>query len=226
MENNRSEEDVKKENNEEDTRSTGASVNPEDSKPETADETVSSGETLNDEKKETCDNNEKPEKTERNEKKKVKKLEAKIAQLEKELAANKEAAEQKDKQYMLLYAEYDNFRRRSQKEKDGIYSDAYASALNSLLPVFDNLYRAVDADDEKSLGEGLRLTVKSYEEALAKMGVKEIDALGKTFNPELHCAVLHVDDDSYGENEVIEVLGKGYEKDGKVIRYSIVKVAN
>ena len=58
------------------------------------------------------------------------------------------------------------------------------------------------------------------------MGVKEIDALGKTFNPELHCAVLHVDDDSYGENEVIEVLGKGYEKDGKVIRYSIVKVAN
>jgi molecular chaperone GrpE len=163
---------------------------------------------------------------EKNEKKKVRRLEARIAELEKQLEAAGAAGAEKDKQYMLLYAEYDNFRRRTQKEKDGIYGEAYSSALNSLLPVFDNLYRALEAGDSGNLAEGLRMTVKSYEETLSKMGVREIEALGKTFNPELHSAVLHVEDESRGEGEIVEVLARGYEKDGKVIRYPIVKVAN
>lgn len=159
-------------------------------------------------------------------KKKAKKLEARIAELEKKLADTEAASAEKDNKYLLLYAEYDNFRKRTQKEKDGIWTDAYADALNKLLPVLDNLYRAVESNDPNGLAEGLAMTVKSYEEALAKMGIEEIKALGETFDPEKHCAVFHVDDGQYGEGEIIEVLAKGYMKDGKVIRYSVVKVAN
>lgn len=162
----------------------------------------------------------------RHEKKKVKKLESRIAELEKKLSESEAALAEKDSKYLLLYAEYDNFRKRSQKEKDGIWTDAYADAIKNLLPVLDNLYRAVGVDDPKGLSEGLKLTVKSYEDALAKMGVEEIKALGEKFDPEKHYAVFHVEDDKYGENEIIEVIGKGYIRDGKVIRYSFVKVAN
>jgi len=159
-------------------------------------------------------------------KKKVKKLESRVTELEKKLADAEAAAAEKDGKYLLLYAEYDNFRKRSQKEKDGIWTDAYSDAINKLLPVLDNLYRAVDSQDASGLAEGLKLTVKSYEEALTKMGVEEIKALGETFDPEKHCAVLHVEDEEHGENEIVEVLAKGYVRDGKVIRYSVVKVAN
>ncbi len=159
-------------------------------------------------------------------KKKAKKLEAKIAELEKKLAEAEAASKEKDAKYLLLYAEYDNFRRRSQKEKDGIWTDAYSDAINKLLPVLDNLYRAVDSRDAAGLAEGLAMTVKSYEDSLAKMGVEEIKALGETFDPDKHSAVLHVEDENYGEGEIVEVLAKGYIRDGKVIRYAVVKVAN
>ena len=159
---------------------------------------------------------------------KVRKLEAKIAELEKKLAASEAASAEKDGKYLLLYAEYDNFRRRSQKEKEGIWTDAYSDAVQKLLPVLDNLYRAVDSGctDPATVTEGLRLTLKSYEDALKQMGVEEIPALGETFNPELHSAVMHVDDESFGEGEIVEVFGKGYQRGGRVIRHSIVKVAN
>ena len=169
---------------------------------------------------------EKAEKETLHDKKKAKKLEAKVAELEKKLEEAAAAATEQNNKYLLLYAEYDNFRKRTQKEKDGIWTDAYSDALNKLLPVLDNLYRAVESNDPNGLAEGLAMTVKSYEEALGKMGVEEIPALGETFDPEKHCAVFHVDDEQYGENEIIEVLAKGYMKDGKVIRYSVVKVAN
>ena len=159
---------------------------------------------------------------------KVRKLESKIAELEKKLAASEAAAAEKDGKYLLLYAEYDNFRRRSQKEKEGIWTDAYSDAVQKLLPVLDNLYRAVDSGctDPATVTEGLKLTLKSYEDALKQMGVEEIPALGETFNPELHSAVMHIDDDSFGEGEIVEVFGKGYQRGGRVIRHSIVKVAN
>ena len=164
----------------------------------------------------------KTEKTSFGEKKKLKKAEEQIAQLEASLA------EENDK-YMRLYAEYDNFRRRSQKEKEGIYSDAYVDALTQILPILDNLERAAQYggdDKEHPLSKGLELTLKSFRETLEKMGVKEIEAMGKTFDPNLHNAVFHVDDESYGESEIVEVLMKGYTKGDKVIRYSMVKVAN
>ena len=151
--------------------------------------------------------------------KKVRELEAKIEKLEAEGA-------EKDDKYLRLCAEYDNFRRRSQKEREGVYSDAYADAINALLPVLDNLGRAVGCEDPKALADGLALILKSFDEGLAKLGVEEIKALGETFDPERHYAVLHVEDENYGENEVVEVLQKGYTRGDKVIRYAVVKVAN
>ncbi len=151
--------------------------------------------------------------------KKVRELEAKIEKLEAEGA-------EKDDKYLRLCAEYDNFRRRSQKEREGVYSDAYSDAINALLPVLDNLGRAVGCEDPKALADGLALILKSFDEGLAKLGVEEIKALGETFDPERHYAVLHVDDENYGENEVVEVLQKGYTRGDKIIRYAVVKVAN
>ena len=162
------------------------------------------------------------EKTSAKEKKKSKKAEAEIEKLTAELAAEQE-------KYMRLYAEYDNFRKRSAKEKDGTYADAYCDALLQILPVLDNLERAAqfsDADADTPMAKGLELTLKSFIETLNKMGVFEIEALGKDFNPNLHNAVMHVEDESVGENQVVEVFMKGYAKGDKVLRYSMVKVAN
>ena len=163
------------------------------------------------------------------EKKKLKKAEKQIAELQK--AAEESAAklaEAEDK-YLRLYAEYDNFRRRSQKEKESIYSDAYVDALTQILPILDNLERAAafgGEDSEHPLAKGLELTLKSFTETMEKMGVHEIAALGEKFDPNVHNAVMHVDDESFGENEVVEVFMKGYAKGDKVLRYSMVKVAN
>ena len=151
--------------------------------------------------------------------KKMRELEAKVAELEAAVAEH-------DDKYLRVCAEYDNFRRRSQKEREGVYSDAYADAINALLPVLDNLGRAVGCEDPKALAEGLALILKSFDEGLSKLGIEEIKAVGETFDPERHYAVLHVEDENYGENVVVEVLQKGYIRGDKVIRYAVVKVAN
>ncbi len=154
-------------------------------------------------------------------KKKLKKAEAELEKKEAELL------EANDK-YMRLFAEYDNFRKRTAKEKEGIYADAYIDALTQILPVLDNLERAAAFEnaDADALRKGLELTLKSFSETLEKMGVHEIEALGKTFDPNVHNAVMHVDDDSFGESEVVEVFAKGYARGDKVLRHSMVKVAN
>ena len=92
--------------------------------------------------------------------------------------------------------------------------------------MLDNLGRAVGCEDPKALAEGLALILKSFDEGLAKLGIEEIKAVGGTFDPERHYAVLHIEDENYGENEVVEVLQKGYTRGDKVIRYAVVKVAN
>ena len=155
-------------------------------------------------------------------KKKLKKAEAEIEKLK--LQVNEE-----QEKYMRLYAEYDNFRRRSQKEREGVYTEAYCDALEQILPIIDNLERAVQytsEDPESPMAKGIELTIKSCVEALNKMGVYEIEALGKQFDPNFHNAVMHVDDDSFGENEIVDVFMKGYVKGDKVIRFAMVKVAN
>jgi len=171
----------------------------------------------------------KEEKNSRADKKKLKKAEAEVERLTAELSKKEsELAEASDK-YMRLYAEYDNYRRRTTIEKDSRYSDGYIEAIEQILPILDNMERAEQfcAEEEESpIAKGITMTVRSFVEALNKMGVEEIEALGAQFDPNLHNAVMHIDDEQYGENEIVEVLMKGYKRGDKVLRYAMVKVAN
>jgi molecular chaperone GrpE len=166
------------------------------------------------------------EKASRSDKKKQKKADAQIAELEKQLEESKaELAAEKDK-YMRMIAEYDNYRRRTAKEKDGIYADAYADALKGILPILDNLERAVGVSEAEALQKGLSMTLKGAEDALAKMGVTAFGEKGETFDPEKHNAVMHIEDEQYGESEITEVYQKGYAKGDKILRFAMVIVAN
>ena len=159
-------------------------------------------------------------------KKAARKANAELLEAQKRIAEQEAAlAEQNDK-YLRLAAEYDNFRRRTAQERDRIYDDAYAEALSALFPVVDNLERAAQYSDGESVAKGVAMILRSVEETLGKLGVTEIEAQGKTFDPNLHNAVLHVEDESFGECEVVEVLQKGYKKGERVLRYAMVKVAN
>ena len=137
----------------------------------------------------------------------------------------KELAETSDK-YLRMLAEYDNFRRRTQKEKEGIYADAYESALSAVLPVADNLERAALCTDGESLADGVKMIIKQFSEALGKLGVEAYGARGDAFDPVVHNAVMQIEDEELGENTVAEVLQKGYKKGDKILRHAVVKVAN
>ena len=129
--------------------------------------------------------------------------------------------------YLRVCAEYDNFRKRSQKEKDALYGDIRSNVVSSFLPVYDNLVRALDAKTEdEAYRKGVEMIMAQFTQTLEKLGVEEIPALGEKFNPEVHNAVMHVDDEEKGENEIVEVFQKGFKLGDKVIRASMVKVAN
>lgn len=167
-----------------------------------------------------------PKKTKK-EAKEDKKIKAELAEKEKELAEKeKELAEEKDK-YLRLLAEYDNFRRRTQKEKEGIYNDAISDCIGEFLPLLDNLGRASEASgDAEQVRVGLQMTAKSAIALLEKLGVETFGAVGDRFDPQLHNAVMHEDDDTRGESEITDVFQKGYRLGERVIRYAMVKVAN
>lgn len=138
-----------------------------------------------------------------------------------------------EKRYMSLYAEYDNYRKRTQKEKESLYADAVADVTKEFLTVIDNIGRAVETAkgaDENSIGkviEGIELLGKQAGDTLAKIGVEEIKAeRGEKFDPNLHEAVMHVEDEDLGEQEIAMVFTKGYMYKGKVIRHVVVQVAN
>ena len=133
---------------------------------------------------------------------------------------------EKDK-YLRLCAEYDNFRKRSQKEKDSLYADVKAETLKQFLPVFDNLERALAASTaDEAYRRGVEMIMAQFNATMEKLGVKEIEALGKSFDPAFHNAVMHVEDEEKGENEIVEVFQKGFIMGEKVIRFAMVKVAN
>lgn len=139
-------------------------------------------------------------------------------------------ADMQDKCQRTL-AEFDNFRKRTAKEKTSMYDDGVRDTIEKLLPIFDNLERAISSvegkvDESDPLYKGVKLTDKQLKEILTAMGVEEIKALGEKFDPNLHAAVAHVDDEAYGDNEVIIDMMKGYKYKDKVIRHSMVKVAN
>lgn len=159
-------------------------------------------------------------------KKKTRKLEAEITDLKAKLEASAAELAGKNDQYLRLAAEYDNFRRRSQKEREATYAEAYADALTSIFPVVDNLERAAQYADGENVAKGVELTLKSVQETLARLGVEVIDPVGAAFDPNFHNAVMHIEDDTVGENVVVEVLQKGYRRGERVLRFAMVKVAN
>lgn len=144
-------------------------------------------------------------------------------------AENKELKEEidslKDK-LLRTVAEYDNFRKRTIKEKENIYTEACTDVLKEMLPVLDNLQRAISVDgNAEDLKKGIEMTVNQFCGSLEKLGVEEIPSEGD-FDPNFHNAVMHVEDENIGKNQVVEVFQSGYKKGNKVLRHSMVKVAN
>ena len=151
--------------------------------------------------------------------------ELELAQAETEKVKAELAAE-KDK-YLRLMAEYDNFRKRSAREREALYADIKADTLLKLLPVYDNLERAVaQSTEDEAYRKGVEMTLTQFTEALASLGVTPIEALGQTFDPTLHNAVMHIDSEEYGEGVIVQEFQKGFKMGERVIRFSMVQVAN
>ncbi len=145
---------------------------------------------------------------------------------EERIAALEAELKEKDDRFLRMAAEYDNFRRRSREEKAAAYADALADTVGELLPIIDNLERAALYEDGEKVKEGLAMTAKSVASVLEKLGVEAVGAAGETFDPNLHNAVFHIEDESLGEGEIVEVFQKGYKKGNKIIRFAMVKTAN
>ena len=149
-----------------------------------------------------------------------KKDDERVAALESEKAALND-------KFLRLAAEYENFRRRSQKEKDALYGDIKADTVTKFLPVYDNLERALKTGTEdEAYRRGVEMIMTQFCSTLEKLGVTPIECLGEKFDPSLHNAVMHVDDEEKGENEIVEVFQKGFKLGDKVIRFAMVEVAN
>ena len=128
---------------------------------------------------------------------------------------------------MRLAAEYDNFRKRSARERDALFADVRSDTVVKFLPVYDNLLRAIAMTPEGDPGrKGIEMTLTQFETVLTKLGVTPIEALGQSFDPALHNAVMHTEDPEQGESVVVEEFEKGFKMGDKVIRFSMVKVAN
>ncbi len=139
---------------------------------------------------------------------------------------SEELAAEKDK-YLRLAAEYDNFRRRSAKERENIYSDVKLDTVGKILPVYDNLERALNAPTEdEAYRKGVEMTMNQLTEVFTKLGVTAIEAVGQTFDPKLHNAVMHIEDESKGEGEIVAEFQKGFKLGDRIIRCSMVQVAN
>ena len=129
--------------------------------------------------------------------------------------------------YLRTLAEYDNYRKRTIKEKESIYPEAKAVVVEKFLPVIDNFQRAIDsAENKDAFYEGVVMLKKQMDEVFVALGVEEIKAVGEEFNPEFHNAVMHIEDEESGENIIVEEFQKGYKIGERVVRHSMVKVAN
>lgn len=171
-------------------------------------------------------------KEKKEDKKSEKKLKAEIDLLREELDIQKEAAEEAakaaDDKYLRLVAEYDNFRRRSKEEKDAVYVNAVADTLTELLPLFDNLDLAskYTSDTSSEAAKGVEMILASVPGILEKLGVTAFGEVGETFDPAIHNAIMHIEDENLGENVIADVFQKGYRHGEKIIRFAMVRVAN
>ena len=195
---------------------------------ETAAESAPEESPAAEEKEVSTEAEEKAEKKEKKEKRfGRKKDEDRSAELETAKAAfEKEKAAMNDK-YLRLMAEYDNYRRRSQKEKEALYTDVRSETALKFLPIYDDLERALrQPTEDEAYRKGVEMIMTQFTATLEKLGITPCESLGETFDPALHNAVMHVDDKEKGENEIVEVFQKGFKLGDKVIRFAMVKVAN
>ena len=151
-------------------------------------------------------------------------IELQLEELTKKVADANEQVNQTNDKYLRAMAEYDNFRKRTAKERDSLYAEAYADAVQSILPIIDNIERARACITDEGTAQGIDMIITASHDILNKMGGTEIET--KTFDPNLHNAVMHIDDEALAEGEIVEVFQKGYKYHDKVIRYAMVKVAN
>ena len=141
--------------------------------------------------------------------------------------AHKAALREQEDKYMRLLAEYDNYRKRSQKEKETAWTTAKADTAKEFLPVYDNLERALKQETaDEAYAKGVQMIMTQFKTTLEKLGIQEIPALGETFDPNLHNAVMHIEDENLSENVVAEVFQTGFQTGDKIIRHAMVKVAN
>ncbi len=159
-------------------------------------------------------------------KKKIQLTAAEYEALTKEIEKLTNEAKEKDDKYLRLAAEYDNFRRRSREEKDATYGNAVSDTVSELLPIIDNLERATGFSDGEKVKEGLVMIQSTVSQALSKLGVESFGCAGDKFDPNIHNAVMHEDDDSERQNEITDVFQKGYRKGNKIIRFAMVKTVN
>ena len=130
-------------------------------------------------------------------------------------------------QFLRLAAEYDNYRKRTAKEKESLWTDAKADTVQAFLPVYDNLERALKPDTaDEAFKKGVEMTMNQLKEVFARLGVTEIEAQGQPFDPNLHNAVMHIEDENLGENTIAQVFQAGFMLGEKVIRFAMVQVAN
>ncbi|MBE6936164.1 MAG: nucleotide exchange factor GrpE [Ruminococcaceae bacterium] len=141
-------------------------------------------------------------------------------------AAQKELSETRDR-YLRTAAEYENYRKRSARERENLYADASAAAVAAMLPVLDNLERALaQPTADEAYKKGVEMIEKQFYDCLTKLGITEIAALGEQFDPQIHNAVMHVEQEGCDDNTVVEVFQKGFIMGERVVRHAIVKVAN
>lgn len=154
-------------------------------------------------------------------------LDRKIEDAEKRAEEAERKLADADEKYIRLCAEYDNYRKRTSKEKLEIFSDSTIKCVAEIIPVIDNFERAIDAEcNDESFKNGMKMIYNQLLDTLKKLGVTEMDALGSEFNPNIHNAIKQVEDENFGENTVCEVFQKGYMLNDKVIRHAVVAVAN
>ena len=150
-----------------------------------------------------------------------------IIELKKQIESQKAELEEKDDRYKRIMAEFENYKKRNSKERELMYDSIIAEIISSFLPIIDNMEKAVAAETkEKKKKKGVELMLQQFKDVLASKGVKEIETVGKTFDPELHEAVSSVIDENLGEKEIKEEYRKGYMIGNRVIRHSMVIVAN
>ncbi len=147
-------------------------------------------------------------------------------EVENETTQKSEMEELEDR-YKRLLAEFENFKKRSSKERETLFNMVTGEVILKMLPIMDNLEKAATAKTEdKDYQEGVNMVVKQFAGELEKFGLKEIETIGKRFDPELHEAVSHIDDSAKGEQEIVEEYRKGYQIGNKVVRHALVVVAN